>query len=107
MRRRAGMVSLALAALSWALYAGGLQNAPVVDDAAMVTANPYIRSLARLPEIFSHDLWTTSGQSEVGSHYRPMFLVACALNRLIAGGGVASYHAGNIVLHGAVCVALF
>jgi tetratricopeptide (TPR) repeat protein len=108
MQRRATLfASLALVALAVLVYARTLHDGPIVDDRPMALDNPYVESWAGLPALFSHDLWTTSGQHEAGKIYRPFFMVSCVVNRSLGGGSVESYHAGNLFIHIAACLALF
>jgi tetratricopeptide (TPR) repeat protein len=87
----------ALACAVAAAFGRGLWGPFLYDDVDSVAANPSIR---RLATALSPPFGTTvSG--------RPVLNASFALNYLVSGGDVRSYHALNIAIHAAAALALF
>ncbi|HSW31712.1 MAG TPA: DUF1736 domain-containing protein [Longimicrobiales bacterium] len=93
----------ALAALAAvALYLRTVGFGWVYDDQMEVVLNTHVRSLARLPEMFSTTVWAGSGMETF--LYRPLALVTYALNWQVSGAEPWSYHLVNVLLHAGVAV---
>jgi tetratricopeptide (TPR) repeat protein len=95
-RRRWEAAAVAAAVL---LYLPTLGFGWVYDDQTEVVRNAFIRSLAHLPDIFTHTVWAGAGMETF--LYRPLALVTYALNHQISGLDPWSYHLVNVVLHAA------
>ena len=66
------------------VYANHFHNDFHFDDAHTVTANPYIRSLSHLPEIFTDArTFSTLPTHQV---YRPIVTASLAIDYWLAGG---------------------
>jgi len=92
----AGLV-LALAAL--AAYHNSFGGPFIFDDEQSIVHNPSIRSLATALQPPAGWGFTVSG--------RPVLNLSLALNYAISGTEVWSYHALNLLIHGAAGLALF
>jgi tetratricopeptide (TPR) repeat protein len=91
-----------LAALVAVAYGGSLQNDLVFDDAIFMEHDPRLRSLARLPELFTQPLWAfvdQDGRPTVHQYYRPFQLVPLAVSHAVFGDAAWPGHALALVLH--------
>lgn len=86
-------------------YARALWAEPFWDDEYLTTRNPYLASWSGVRALVTSDLWTASAKGEPSGYYRPLASLSLALNRLV-GNDAASYHAGNLLIHGAVAALL-
>ncbi len=88
-------------------YANTLQNGFVYDDNNEVLTNPYIRSFARIADIFSTRILAHLGARGATNYYRPIgilgFLICYKLFGLLPYG----FHLANIVLNALVVCVLF
>jgi Flp pilus assembly protein TadD len=107
MRSKRALTSTALVVLAVVAYASMFRNGPVIDDVPLTLQNPYVQKASGLVSLFSHDMWTASGQHEPSSFYRPVWMASYLANRLLLGNSVASYHAGNLFFHATACLALY
>jgi tetratricopeptide (TPR) repeat protein len=82
-----------------AFYVNSVGNGFVHDDTLLIEANPRIRTLASVPDLFGSDY--LEGIREVGL-YRPLVLVSFALNHAAGGGDPRGYHLVNVALHALV-----
>lgn len=98
------LTATTVAAFVLVVYAGAFDNQAVWDDDLLTTKNAFIASLRLIPDLFTHDMWSASGQATHGLYYRPVVMTTFALNRWVGGNTATSYHVGNVLLH--VCVAL-
>lgn len=92
-------VLLALAAL--AAYSSSFSGAFVYDDVQSIPENPTLRHLWPPWEALS----PPPGGATVSG--RPMLNLSFAINRALGGPGVASYHAGNLLIHVLAGLTLF
>lgn len=91
---------LALVFLAGVLvYANSLSNGFTFDDKVIVEHNPKIRSLDRLPEIWSSPYWPRHRYIQ---NYRPLTLTTYALNYAVHGVAPFGFHLVNVILHGLV-----
>ena len=105
-RRTRSLVAIALVAL--AVYANTLTNELVYDDQVLIPHQPALHDPFDLRAILGSTYW-----SRDDNLYRPLTLWTLALNhranRLLGlpGEHPTGYHAANLVLHLAVCSALY
>ena len=101
---------LLLAVLATVVYANTDDNQLVYDDALIVEQNEVIRDPLNV-----RDIWMKAGwlPDRAGIVYRPLSLWSFAVNYRfnqwvgLAGTDVRTYHVFNLLLHAAVCCALF
>ncbi len=91
--------------------ANSLGNGFVYDDHPLIEKNPRIRHLGD-PAIWTSDWWQViEDEPNLGPHrdflWRPLSLFSFALNYAVHGYAPAGYHLVNVLLHGAVCFALW
>ncbi len=101
--RRLGAMAAGLLLLTLLGYANSFPGAFIWDDWVMVWKNPTVDS-ASLTTILATDY--CGKRSNCGT-YRPVTTLTYAANRRIFGTEPLSFHAFNVLLHGAVTVALF
>ena len=88
---RVGLVLLVAAALHASTLWGGF----VLDDTSLVSQNPLIQSLRRVPELFVSDYWAPTTKAGL---YRPLTTLSYALNFAVTGDHPVLYHAVNVLL---------
>lgn len=94
----AGVLLTAFVALSASLWNGFLW-----DDEVLIQANPLIRSLSHFPTILTSGFW--AGAS---NYYRPLPILTFLADHVVWGTDTAfGFHLSNILMHLAVCAALF
>jgi tetratricopeptide (TPR) repeat protein len=91
--------------------ANSLGNGFVYDDHPLIEKNPRIRHVGDLA-IWTSDWWkVVEDQPNLGPQrdylWRPLSLFSFALNYTVHGYAPAGYHLLNVLLHGAVCFALW
>ncbi len=87
------------------VYGRGIDDPFHFDDMHSIVHNTNLRSLADVPRYFV-DPGTFSVDSTL-TMYRPLLLTTYAVNFAVSGTQAWSYHAVNIVVHGAVVIAVF
>lgn len=95
---RSWLLLVSLAAI--AVYAITAGHGFAFDDGIAIEKNLHIRSLANLPEIFTHTEWAGGGLENY--LYRPFTTVTYAVNYSLTGLSPWSYHVVNVLLHGVV-----
>ncbi|MBI2193475.1 MAG: tetratricopeptide repeat protein [Planctomycetes bacterium] len=94
-------LGLAAAAASL-LYLNTLENGLVWDDSRLVVHNPDIRSLARIGDLFLHDVGgLPRGHPDHTGSYRPLTTLTYAFNYAAGRLDPAGYHLVNLLLHAA------
>lgn len=96
---------LAVAVAIIAAYSNSLQNGFHLDDHYGITPNPWIRSLANIPQFFTDPNTYTTLRENVD--YRPMATLSYAVNYAVSELQPWSWHVMNLLLHGVVCVSVF
>ncbi|MDP3937502.1 MAG: hypothetical protein Q8R92_05125, partial [Deltaproteobacteria bacterium] len=81
------------------VYANSLTNGFTFDDKVIVETNEKIRSLDRLPEIWTTPYWPSHRYIQ---NYRPLTLTTYALNYAVHGVAPLGYHLVNVLLHALV-----
>ena len=85
--------------LTGACYVNVLSGEFVVDDPALVSENPAIRSLMPVTKFFL-DPQVLSRTGEIARHsYRPLMALSFAINYQLFGLNPVGYHLTNIILH--------
>ena len=75
----------------------GLQSSFHYDDGHSLLRNPHVRSLAHIPASFTQP--QTFSENPDYAMYRPLVVVAPALNYAVTGYGASGFHLVNLVLH--------
>src|SRR5215472_8187985 len=88
---------LLLSSITFALYARGLVNGFVTDDEKEVLRDPLIRNLADIPRLFAHSVWYFAGV-KVENYYRPLKLVAYAVEYQMFGFWAAGWHLASALV---------
>jgi protein O-mannosyl-transferase len=97
-----------IAGMALLVYCNGLQNGFVGDDNGFVKDNITIRSLKNIPSFFSDPKSLAANDPDWGTFiYRPLRTTSYAVDYFLFGGNSTGYHAVNLVLHIAVCIALY
>jgi len=104
MRSRAATYGLLLVVVA-TVYGRSVDDPFHFDDLHSVVDNPNLRSLNHVPRYFV-DPGAFSVDSTL-TMYRPLLLTSFALNHAISKDQAWSYHVTNIVVHGAVVLAIF
>jgi tetratricopeptide (TPR) repeat protein len=91
------IAALLIAALGFIVYANSLGGKFVYDDEYLVKDNAYIKSLSRLPKVFTEDVG--SGADRSYSFYRPVAMITYALDYSIWRLNTTGYHLTNAILH--------
>jgi len=99
--RTVRIVLLALACLG--SYGGSLANGFVLDDHQAILGNPLVMEDGRAPEAFLHRWQVDSDAYRV---YRPLTTLSLAMQRALHGPEAAWFHAGNVLLHFGVSLAV-
>ena len=89
---------LLLSSITFGLYARGLVNGFVTDDEKEVLRDPLIRNLADIPRFFAHSVWYFAGV-KVENYYRPLKLVAYAIEYQMFGFWAPGWHLAGISFH--------
>jgi protein O-mannosyl-transferase len=103
-RRLASPPALAVALLALLASATSLANGFVYDDGPIVEANPRVHTLARFWQIFAQPYWPPGWGD---ANYRPLTIFSFALQWAVGNGSPAVFHAANVLLYVATCVAVF
>ena len=77
-----------------------------LDDIPIIQDNAFIKSLDKLPEIWSSHYWAGKIDATDRGLYRPLTLTTYAIQYSIHGDQSAPYHILNILLHALTCFVL-
>lgn len=100
--RRPGIRAVALVLLALAAHLPALRAAFIIDDAAYVTDDPRMETLAGLGRI-----WTEIGGPEYRHQYYPLTSTVFWLQHRLWGERPFGYHLVNVLLHGANALLLW
>jgi hypothetical protein len=95
----ASLISLALAA-----SISGINNGFAFDDVHVILQNPRTHSLAHWWRLFAQSYWPLD---KGGDLYRPVTMLAFAVQWALGGGAPLVFHVVSIVLYAIVCTAFF
>jgi hypothetical protein len=92
--------------VAWIAYANAIHDTLIYDD---VTFSPSNRSwelgLTEIRHYFTSDVWANTGKDT--GLYRPLFLLAVAVEIQVFGEWYTGYHLVNVLLHSLVALSLF
>ena len=100
--RRVCLLTVALAAALG--YGNSLQNGFVLDDGGVIVRNPLVTSPGTAWRAFGSPYWP---EAVGGGQYRPLGIVAFALDWFVSGGDATWFHAVNVAWHVGVTVAVW
>lgn len=95
------VVAVLIAALAASIV--GLANGFALDDIPMVLENPRLRSLEDPLAFFRGAYWNVPGIQAAA--WRPLSLLAFAVQWVVGGGAPVVFHATSIALYALVCLA--
>ncbi len=99
---RSAWWSIALvAAVALASSATGLGNGFAYDDIPIIVENPMVQEFQGFWDYLTGTYW---GQNRGNSLYRPLTVIAFAIERVIGGGAPWPFHLANVLLY--LCCAL-
>lgn len=105
-------IQLALVALlAVACYGNTLLNQFALDDGMVILENKFVlKGVSGIPDILTHDsFYGAIGNSKnlTGGRYRPLSLVAFAIETSLFGKQATVYHLFNLLYYLATCMAMF
>lgn len=77
-----------------------------LDDVLIVEENTYIRSIDKIPEIWTSHYWAGKLDATDKGLYRPLTLTTYNLQYALSGASAPAFHIVNILLHALVCFVL-
>ena len=86
-----GKLALVVAVFSVLLFAVVIGNGFVLDDAPLISENPFLRSLGNIPRFFTSDYWEPRTH---GGLYRPLVTTTYALNHAVGSLDPRGYRVG-------------
>jgi hypothetical protein len=82
----------------------GLRNDFTYDDVYIIQKNGTVHTLHSWWQVFARSYWPRAGGSD---GYRPLTILAFTIEWVVGGGSPWVFHAMNIVLYGAISLAVF
>ncbi len=77
-----------------------------LDDVLIVEENTYVRSLDKIPDIWTSHYWAGKVDATDKGLYRPLTLTSYNLQYALSGKNAAAFHLVNILLHALLCIVL-
>jgi hypothetical protein len=103
-RRVQSMALLAVAFLAVMASLSGLQNGFALDDVHIIVENNRVHALSEMWRMFGQTYWPPD---EGASLYRPLTIIAFAVQWALGHGSAFPFHLTNVLLYAIVAVALF
>jgi hypothetical protein len=103
-RARWWLLAAALLILVVVSSGGGLRNGFTYDDVYIIQLNGIVHSLHEWWRLFTYSYWPRLYGSD---GYRPLTMLAFAIQWVTGGGAPWVFHATNIALYGAITIAVF
>lgn len=101
---RFAWAALVVAAVALAASVSGLWNQFAYDDIPIIVDNPVVQELRSVASYFRETYWGPARGH--ASLYRPLAVLGYAVQWALGDGGAFIFHAVNVALYVAVCVAL-
>lgn len=92
--------------IAFLVYSPALFNEFTLDDIPIIEDNELIRSLDKLPEIWTSHYWSGKIDASDTGLYRPLTLTTYALQYVVHGDAPFPFHVLNILLHALTCFVL-
>src|SRR3954468_21539152 len=102
-RTRWSLLVVSLLLLVGVSSGNGIHNGFTYDDVEVIQRNGEIHTLHHWWTLFAHSYWP---RAYGGDGYRPLTMLAFATQWVIGGGEAWVFHATNILLYGAVTIAV-
>ncbi|HET9985990.1 MAG TPA: tetratricopeptide repeat protein [Longimicrobiales bacterium] len=99
------LCSAGVAAAALLVYANSLANRFAYDDLSIIKTNARVHDLRALGDILLTPYWPFFGR-QFGL-YRPLAILAYAVQWALGGGAPWVFHVGNVLEHAAVCVLVY
>jgi tetratricopeptide (TPR) repeat protein len=90
-----------------AVYLPAFQADFTLDDVPIIEENSYIKSIDKIPMLWTSHYWAGKVDANDTGLYRPLTLTTYNLQYAISGDNPAPFHIVNILLHALVCLLLF
>ncbi|MCC6648201.1 MAG: tetratricopeptide repeat protein [Polyangiaceae bacterium] len=90
---------LALAACAAVAFTGLLSVGLVWDDPYVTVGNPHLASWRGVWTLATSDVWSGTSVEEISKFYRPLPMLAYALDRALLGNTPLAYHASSWLVH--------
>jgi len=103
-RTRWWLLAAALLVLVFVSSGIGIRNDFTYDDVYIIQKNGSVHTLQSWWHVFARSYWPRAGGSD---GYRPLTILAFTIEWVVGRGSPWIFHAMNIVLYGAVTVAVF
>ena len=103
-RRIQSLAWIAIAVLAVLASLSGLRNGFALDDVHIIFENHRVHALTEAWRLFGQTYWPPE---EGASLYRPLTMLAFAVQWVVGHGSPLSFHLTNIFLYAAVSVALY
>ena len=104
---RARVALLMVGLLAVAASAGGLRNGFAYDDLPIVSRNPAVHQLSDLPAQLTETYWPAVPLGPDGRLYRPVTIIAFALQWAIGGGSPVPFHLTSALLYVLISLLVF
>jgi protein O-mannosyl-transferase len=93
------LAGLAVALLTFAVFAPTLNYGFVYDDHAQIVETKQLNSWRMIPNYFSGHVWKWKSPEGKGVYYRPVFLLWLLLNQTLFGLSPAMWHLTTVLVH--------
>src|SRR4029079_14975830 len=103
-RRIQSLAWIAIALLAVLASLSGIRNGFALDDVHIIFENHRVHALSEAWRFFGQTYWPPE---EGASLYRPLTMLAFAVQWVVGNGSPLAFHLTNIVLYAAVSVALY
>jgi len=110
--RLRAVLAACVALVAFAVFSNTLLNGFVYDDKFQVLANPWIRDVAHLPDIFLSNPWEAGEElagapSSSSNYYRPFAHLSYLVTFHLFGMEAWAFHLVNVLLHSGCSVLVF
>jgi tetratricopeptide (TPR) repeat protein len=93
------LAALAVAVITFAVYAPSLTYGFVYDDHAQIVETKQLNSWRMIPNYFTGHVWKWKSPEGKGVYYRPIFLLWLLLNQALFGLSAAMWHLTTVMVH--------
>jgi hypothetical protein len=92
--------------LAIAVYLPSFNSGFTLDDVLIIEENANVKSLDKIPQIWSSHYWSGKVDATDTGLYRPLTLTTYNLQYVLQGQNAGHFHVLNILLHALVCFVL-
>src|SRR6187431_753717 len=97
----------AIPLMAMAVYFPAFNADFTLDDVPIIEENAFIKSLDKIPAIWTSHYWAGKIDANDTGLYRPLTLTTYNLQYAITGDNPIPFHILNILLHALVCFVLY